>query len=221
MGISIALNLLPLIKNLSKQEQHLEKFFTTYTKLAKLAKNPEAAEKQIQQAWKVYSQQVSEVEKEIQKAAEVLFYRIISRTRRHTNRAAGSWAMSWNTKSDDGDLGFADPNFTNEITFYSGKKDWYPEAPVTESGVKVLGVHDWGEIILRHRNMVNNVIQNFTFKREWGQRNSKGQMMSHNTIFIYNECPYIEAMENGAFDESPSGNMVALSIAEMEAKLHH
>lgn len=57
----------------------------------------------------------------------------VSGTKRHTNRAAGSWALSWNeeTESKD-DIGFLHPEDAPDVTFYNNKsgKNWYPEAPV-------------------------------------------------------------------------------------------
>lgn len=218
MSVSIALNILPAIKSLESLEKKLKKVIDNWEKLGKKGTQNSSA----QVLWTIYQEAVAHIEDMVATAAETLFTSVIDRTPKHTNRAAGSWAMSWNTEDEDSDIGFLHPDGASQITFYSGKRDWYPEAPVSEKGVKILGVHDWSLIQTRHNDMIQKVIHEFTFTRSWGQRDSKGRMMSHKTILLYNSCPYIEELSVGSFADPGinPGQIVALSIAEVKAMLN-
>lgn len=46
----------------------------------------------------------------------------------------------------------------------------------------------------------------------------KGQLLTGKAIWIFNNLPYIEALEYGHSDQAPNG-MVRLSVAEIEAEM--
>lgn len=232
--IKIAFNLLPMIKELTQIEESLQRFQQAFKRLEDLAeisnrkigKGVRKINRSGTSAPKVllleYVKKVGIVEDLVEHIAETFFYSLVSKTPRHTNRAAGSWAMSWGAAGrETSDIGFLDAANANEVTYYRGTT-WYPEAEADEHGAKILGVHDWNEITARFEDMVNKVKHDFTFKREWGQADPKtGRMLAHKTLFIYNSCPYIQQLEHGSLSRkgSPSGSIVALSLAELEAKV--
>lgn len=233
-NISIALDLLPAIKNLEKMEKEIHKFLGSLKQLknAKPKKtlkgnwgitnaSIQIVEAQAKEFWESYQAEMAKVESHVSYVAETLFASVVARTKKHTNRAAGSWAISWNTESENSDIGFLHPDGAPSITYYSGKRDWYPEAPTTEHGTKILGVHDWAWIQARHEDMVNNVIHEFSFSREWGKRDDRGRMMAQKTIFIYNSCPYIQELTDGSLSDSEisAGAVTALSITEAQNML--
>ena len=220
-NVSIALNILPAIKDLERLEKSLKKVMESAQKIGKVSKNTQGTDAFQKQLWGNYVKAVASIEHMVEAVAVEIFNSVVARTKKHTNRAAGSWAISWNTEDEISDIGFLHPDQASDITFYGGSRDWYPEAPVGPSGTKVLGIHDWAVIESRHADMVNKVIHEFTFSREWGRRDDKGRMMSQKTLFIYNSCPYIQELVDGSFSDNEinSGATIALTVAEVASML--
>lgn len=220
--IQLAINLLPAIKALDTMEKAMLRLRDTFYRFKPYAKNPKTIDDSLYAFWSEYQKAVADIENRVESVATNLFYSIVNRTPKHTNRAAGSWAISLNSQDELSDLGFLPPENAMSVTFFNGGSkydDWYPEAPVSAKGVKILGVHDWAWIQARHDDMVEKVTHEFTLRREWGQRDEKGRMKAHKTIFIYNSCPYIDKLESGSLrrDDIATGQMIALSVAEFES----
>lgn len=245
--ITIGIDMLPLIKNLEKLEKSFHNFSATVAlakevaakakkrgrgrpkqlsfieELRKIASEEKAQsaieiqDAQLRALHKQYVDYMNGLESTISTAIQDAFASLVSGTKRHTNRAAGSWALSWNEETEKDDIGFLHPEDAPDVTFYNNKsgKNWYPEAPVANNGfTKILGVHDWSWIEERHNAMVTKVLQEMTFTREWGKTNAKGRMIAQKTVYIYNSCPYIMEATNGSLSDMSvnPGALVATTI---------
>lgn len=232
-NVAIVLDLLPALKKLQHVETELRHFLDALAKLKNIKSKASLKGKwgiidggasviddKGREFWANYQQALTFLESLLSGVTESLFNSVVERTKKHTNRAAGSWAVSWNAESENSDIGFLSPEGANEITYYSGHRDWYPEAPTDDEGKKVLGVHDWALIQTRHIDMVNKVIHEFNFTRQFN-KNDTADLPVGKTIMIYNSCPYIAGLINGSFSDNEinAGSVVALSLAEASTML--
>lgn len=188
-------------------------------------KNNSLASMQDAQLKKLHAEYLSymnDMEVHISDAIQNAFSSLVGGTKKHTYRAAGSWAISWNDENELDDIGFLPPTGAPAVTFYKKEgSDWYPDAPVSDEGVKILGQYDWRGIEQRHNDMVTKVLRELTFTREWGKTNAKGRMLSQKTVYMYNSCPYIMEAANGSLAnmETNPGALVALTIWETMSSL--
>ena len=248
--ITVGIDMLPIIKKLERLEKSFHNFSATVSlakeiaakstkrgrgrpkqlsfveELRKIAEQEKAQsaieiqDAQLKQLHQEYVNYMNTMEFHISQVIQNAFSALVYGTKRHTNRAAGSWAISWNDETEIDDIGFMHPSDTDEITFYNNKKgkNWYPEAPIAEDGFsKILGKHDWAWIEKRHHNMVTKVLRELTFTREWGKTNAKGRIIAQKTVYIYNSCPYIMEAANGSLTdmETNPGALVAVTMWEM------
>ena len=248
--ITVGIDMLPIIKKLERLEKSFHNFSATVSlakeiaakgkkrgrgrpkqlsfveELRKIAQeektqaNIEIQDAQLRQLHEEYRNYMNEMEGHISQMIQNAFNALVAGTKKHTYRAAGSWAISWNDETELDDIGFLHPTGAPELTFYNNKKgkDWYPEAPIADDGFsKVLGRYDWAWIEERHNDMVTKVLRDLTFTREWGKTNAKGRVIAQKTVYIYNSCPYIMEAANGSLTdmETNPGALVAVTMWEM------